>query len=621
MKAKKKFDPKLAQQFMIDHTEKFVVGLVAALLLFFAYQSVALPHYDKTTERLKSATEQARQRIAQAGPANAEKIAAETKYLPYAEIIDGARQPVNPSDYPMQFPLNWKPTPPLHLRGAPNVLAVEDLRAIPGRGAMVAAGGGNGAGGAATVGKRWITVTGLVPRKKQDEEFKAKLEGAAQETQNDKPQYAGYFIQRAEVVPGAATAPKWDFSIFVSGAAEAAAKMGNRTAPEIADSEFVHPNLTSPLPDVTNFTWGDEAVCPPKIPVAPPKPALAVGGLAPNGQPAPPPVGIMDRPGGTLDTFRPGRGRTRPPVRGNQVNPGAMNPINPAGPPSVGGLGDVLNSAPAPAKPGAAEPAADAAQTKEEPDYYLLRYVDFNVKANKQYQYRVFPVLLNPNFNLSPTVLEQQDFSTAKFLGPHGNEPISVQGKLEWPLDPGYSYSPAVTSLPMSDELRVLAGKVSGARWPKESEATIRVLLWLEDTGLFGSFSREGLIRGTVLDFPRSQVKIPDGQKGTKDILLKSILVDVQGGEAMKTHTDPNLITPGLILLMDGSGNLVMHDELAETQEWDDATRQPDDVQPSPRPIPREPRHQAPSADSGDINSNDLGGGGPAPARPKRPGR
>ena len=33
----KKFDPKVIQQFLIDHTEKFVIGLVALLFLYFAY--------------------------------------------------------------------------------------------------------------------------------------------------------------------------------------------------------------------------------------------------------------------------------------------------------------------------------------------------------------------------------------------------------------------------------------------------------------------------------------------------------------------------------------------------------------------------------------------------------
>ena len=47
MKAKKKFDPKVMQQFFVDHTEKIVVGLVAVLFLYFAYTSATLQGYDK----------------------------------------------------------------------------------------------------------------------------------------------------------------------------------------------------------------------------------------------------------------------------------------------------------------------------------------------------------------------------------------------------------------------------------------------------------------------------------------------------------------------------------------------------------------------------------------------
>ena len=47
MKAKKKFDPKVIQQFIIDHTEKFVIGLVGLLFFYFTYNSVThYPPYD-----------------------------------------------------------------------------------------------------------------------------------------------------------------------------------------------------------------------------------------------------------------------------------------------------------------------------------------------------------------------------------------------------------------------------------------------------------------------------------------------------------------------------------------------------------------------------------------------
>ena len=69
--------------------------------------------------------------------------------------------------------LNGKRIAPRRLRDAPEVFAVEQLRAIPGRGAFLKA-----AGNAGTVGQRWVVVTGLVPYKRQLAEYRAKFEGA-----------------------------------------------------------------------------------------------------------------------------------------------------------------------------------------------------------------------------------------------------------------------------------------------------------------------------------------------------------------------------------------------------------------------------------------------------------
>ena len=56
MKSKKKFDPKVIQQFFIDHTEKFVIGLVAAFvsLLHLQLGHCSSTAYDKKPEELES---------------------------------------------------------------------------------------------------------------------------------------------------------------------------------------------------------------------------------------------------------------------------------------------------------------------------------------------------------------------------------------------------------------------------------------------------------------------------------------------------------------------------------------------------------------------------------------
>ena len=72
--------------------------------------------------------------------------------------------------------LDGKVIAPPRLREAPEVFAVEQLRAISGRGAIL-----KGQEDAGTLGKRWVVVTGLVPYKKQLAEYRDKFEGAAGE--------------------------------------------------------------------------------------------------------------------------------------------------------------------------------------------------------------------------------------------------------------------------------------------------------------------------------------------------------------------------------------------------------------------------------------------------------
>ena len=57
----------------------------------------------------------------------------------------------------------------------------------------------------------------------------------------------------------------------------------------------------------------------------------------------------------------------------------------------------------------------------------------------------------------------------------------------------------------------------------------------------------------------------------TQDLATDCILVDLQGGEPAGQGTIRT--SPGLILVMDESGNLVMHDEVAETEEWEQGNR------------------------------------------------
>jgi hypothetical protein len=103
--------------------------------------------------------------------------------------------------------------------------------------------------------------------------------------------------------------------------------------------------------------------------------------------------------------------------------------------------------------------------------------------------------------------------------------------------------------------------------------AEIRVLLWREETGRNSNSSIAGMLRGTILNFKDASLKTPGGSKVTQDLQTNSILVDLQGGETLPDKERTK--SPGLILVMDDAGNLVLHDEAVENEEWDKATREP----------------------------------------------
>ncbi len=209
----------------------------------------------------------------------------------------------------MPYPPFFKTFKPLRLRQTPDVFAVEHLRAIPGRGAFPKDNAGS-------VGKRWVVVTGLVLYKKQLEEFRSKfLTAASSDPVQDVPKYLGFYIQKAEVVPGAKEEPKWSKPVYV-GAKEmtdAINRVSGKTQVEPADPRFIRPQLASPLPLLADVSRGNEAVYPPQIPVVEHAAAAGAEGAAAGAGG----LGVQNPPaGGQL------------PVRGRpDAGPGPIPPV------------------------------------------------------------------------------------------------------------------------------------------------------------------------------------------------------------------------------------------------------------------------------------------------------
>ena len=412
MKAKAKFDPKIIQQFFIDHTEKIVAGLVAVLFVYFAYQSFMLKGYEEKPEKLQSLTTTAEKTIADGPKTENKKPEIEFPITDFQQEINESRQPLDPGGYAWS---NWPSAtqvPPLRLREMPQAFPVEQLRAIPGRGAI--------AGKEGVTGMHWVAVTGLVPIRKQLSEYKSVFAGANYvDAAKDIPDYHGFFVQRAEVLPGATGEPAWEKAggmeklYFVFGRKAVVKLVDNwaRTDAEIVSPKFVFPTLCSPLPPWEDGVWGKEVAYLPEIPVASPDemgPANPTPGQGPG-------LGRME------GQFPRNQGLAHP-KGGNfagPIGPGAS--LGPAGVED-----DVLGGGVKPKTDGSATKIDDDAA--QAPEYALLRYFDFDVKPTKQYRYRVFLVLANPNRGANAESLDDAELAKFAYVG-QGKE--QLEGTLQ----------------------------------------------------------------------------------------------------------------------------------------------------------------------------------------------
>ena len=197
-------------------------------------------------------------------------------------------------------------------------------------------------------------------------------------------------------------------------AKDAATKLGGQAAEEIADPRFVHPFSYLAVAPLVDGTWGNEAVSPPQIPVVEREATTCRR--------------IAETRATPTDRSRAGPRRRSP----GRVLPGRDWPGRTGGGRRLvaawrrliaSGRAGTMQAEAIFCTPDAPKPDTEKANAQDEesqvPDYLLLRYFDFDVKPNKQYQYRIFLVLDNPNYHLDANVLEDPDLAQRRFLGVH----------------------------------------------------------------------------------------------------------------------------------------------------------------------------------------------------------
>ena len=127
---------------------------------------------------------------------------------------------------------------------------------------------------------------------------------------------------------------------------------------------------------------------------------------------------------------------------------------------------------------------------------------DFDVEPGKQYAYRVFLLLRNPNERVPETVLLDPRQSTQRLLAvTPGKDRPDDKGKVgDLQIGPYWSNTCQTTRLPGDN--RLIAGGVEPAKIPSPTEITgeVRIIRWDADSGANKWTGKAAIFRGTPLD-------------------------------------------------------------------------------------------------------------------------
>jgi hypothetical protein len=278
----------------------------------------------------------------------------------------------------------------------------------------------------------------------------------------------------------------------------------------------------------------------------------------------------------------------------------------------------------------------DAAAKVEEIKYLLFRFFDFTVQPNKRYRYHVRLYLKNPNYGQETRWLQDSSLAGKKLLTTSWSETTDV------------------VSVPRDD--RLLLVEIKPARGSMDASERFALLHWNADQGAL-VWNEKWAFRGQFMNFTKEEAKAvstpagptsgaltsggqnpienvpppaapaddllgisaPTTHAGTHgatkanakptgpqaDFLTELLLIDMRGGERQPGR-DRGAKEPGEALFLDIDGSMVVHNEVADTAEWQRTTT----IQPVERVI----HHPKPAGRPGAVP-----GGAPAAPTP-RPG-
>lgn len=590
---------------ILKHVEKAVIALAVLIFVFLVWGASKLGgDFDLQPDQLKNTSVEADKAIREP------KKGPPSEVPPWLPIAQGIKKPVPADPYGVENTWMHRLFPRETLRGEPAVFPLEKLRASTGFGgiSISASGaltgtagpgempgygmdsgmeaGGSGLGGN-TEGRRWVVITGLLPYKKQWNEYGDMFRNAEVKLpQRDVPAYVYYEVERARVTPG--VEPKEDEWQELKILTQYKERKWAGSQPEIIHPKFLHRSasiipMAYPLPPVVSKTFGPEIAHEPEIPLyyeverVVKEEEVDLDSLTPEEL-----IEYQKKHG------RIGAGGGASGMSGYDEYGGGYEQDYGGMDMGSGGYGDMAGYGEM-GSGGGYGGVSTMGRQREIPKYQLFRFFDFSVRPGQYYQYRVRLRLTNPNYELPPQNLEDEKLAEKATLQTDWSEPTKV---VNVPLDSRVLAGPVSVSANVNvtpkgelatvhfndDTGEEVAEKYTVARGQLMNYLGVEVKEEKPKSGMYGGYGDEYGMSPDMTEDPygayggapkkkERRKKEPKEEPKTVDYITEMLVLDFLGGSTLP-GTDRNLKEPGRILLMDSAGNLLLHEELEDQEQF-----------------------------------------------------
>jgi hypothetical protein len=528
MKVKVKFDLASVKSWLFEHGEKVAFGLMVVVFLLFSYSAAQREVLDdsKQPDKLKSVADRVTSHVA-SSPWKADN--------PEVQLVNyqarAKRDEVRPEDFAITEVWNRPIVEAKGKREDPEIFNAEQIQVSAGtapfafKGAA-AAGAGQGttaparptrgqssdssrgfapSGNSKLEPQSWVVITALVPVEKQAAEY----ERVFSQSQGGNPQRdTPKYL--GKIVERAEFDPKQPDKLDWQPLKPLPQweQRWEGTMSEMVDARYIEPVLADPLGPKVGEDWPQDLVG---------HPSLAVTAVNATAKAAP------------AATASEGEGAA---AAENTLTPErAAEPAAPAAP--------------------AARPMAASTGVAHK----LLRIFDYSVKPGRKYRYRLKLALENPNFGLHPRFLKNPG-------APESKE--SKRFAKQW-SEP----TPVVT---VPEGFGVLAGSVEAAREPWAK----LLLTAIKPDGVVAA-AEVRVQRGSVAN-KREKVEAIDPRDQSSqpmtevDFKSRMVVVDIFGGKLVsgpRRRTNSPISAPGEVLLLDAGGNLIVHNDLEDLDDYE----------------------------------------------------